>query len=55
MRTGQKPCSECGSENIYYTYEGNRTTCWEYPTCKDCGFTKGSSSANSEGTCWTSF
>lgn len=64
MKKKQKPCPKCGSKNISYTYanckccrtyEGDGVTCWQYPTCNNCGFTNGPASANSEGTCWTKF
>ena len=64
MRDGQKPCPKCWGTDIEYTYadclchrtyEGNGRTCWQYPTCKTCGFTSGPASANSAGTCWAPF
>ena len=51
-------CPECGSTNtrIEYrncfccrTYEGNGTTCWQAPVCRECGF---EGYANSDGIYW---
>ncbi len=64
LRNGQDPCPKCGGIDIKYTYtncrccrtyEGNGTTCWQYPTCKTCGFTAGPGAGNSEGTSWKTF
>ena len=61
---GQDPCPKCGGIDIKYTYtsclccrtyEGNGETCWQYPTCRTCGYTGGPGAGNSEGTCWTPF
>ena len=64
LKDGQDPCPKCGGIKIKYTYtnclcsrtyEGNGVTCWQYPTCKTCGFTAGPGAGNSAGTSWKTF